>query len=312
MKFFDLHCDTITECLERDQPLAENNLQLSLEAGAGLSPWFQCFAAWIPDTLRGDAAVERFRQIYRRLRREIDKTPGRIMQCVSPGDFARAEREHKTGAVFTVEGGAALGGDLENVGLFSEYGVKAVTLTWNGENEIGSGAMDPSPHGLTAFGREAVRRLEDAGIALDVSHASDPLFYDVAELAHGPIIATHSNSRSLCPHPRNLTDEQFKIIRDSGGLVGLNFYPVFLHGSGAAGKKDILAHAEHFLALGGEDTLAIGSDFDGAAMPEDVSGIGAVPMLAAYFSQHGYPDSLIEKIFYGNARRFFENTLDKN
>ncbi len=312
MKYFDLHCDTITECWEQDQPLAENNLQLSLKARKSFFPWFQCFAAWIPDTLRGDAAVDRFKIIYRRLCAEIEKNADIMEQCVVPKDFAHAEREGKIGAVFTVEGAAALGGNLNNIALFSEFGVKAVTLTWNGENEIGSGAMAPSPHGLTAFGREAVRRLEESGIVLDVSHASDALFYDVAKLAHGPLIATHSNSRSLCCHPRNLTDDQFKVIRSTGGLVGLNFYPDFLCESGKASRKDILAHAEHFLSLGGEDTLAIGSDFDGASMPEDLPGVGAVKGLAEYFLAHGYSDFLVEKIFYENARKFFENTFYKN
>lgn len=312
MKYFDLHCDTITECLEKNQPLLENGFQLSLRKGQELFPWFQCFAAWIPDELRGGAAVERFQQIYRRFRWEIDENFRTVMQCVSPADFDRAEREHKIGAVFTVEGAAALGGKAENIQLFSEYGVKVVTLTWNGENEIGSGAMDPNPHGLTSFGKEVVQQLENHGIIPDVSHASDPLFYDVAEQTEGPLLATHSNSRALCSHPRNLTDEQFCVIRDRGGLVGLNFYPVFLDASGTAGKNQILAHADHFLSLGGEDVLAIGSDFDGASMPEGISGIESVKALADYFSDYGYSDRVIEKIFYTNARNFFKNTIVKN
>ena len=123
------------------------------------------------------------------------------------------------------------------------------------------------------------------------------------------MIATHSDARSLCSHPRNLTDEQFLALKQRGGLVGLNFYPAFLADSGKADAVEILRHAEHFLALGGEDVLAMGSDFDGADMPSGITGIESMEYLKELFAQNGYSDDLIDRIFYQNSFRFFTGIM---
>lgn len=302
---FDLHCDTITECERQSQPLRENNLHLSLARGRAYSPWMQCFAVWIPDDKRGPQAVEHFDRIVRRFRGECRRNADWMMPCRDPADFRLASQEGKCGAVLTVEGGAALAGDLERVKVLADSGVKALTLTWNGSCEIGDGAMVMHPHGLTAFGKLAVPALEQHGIVLDVSHASDPLFDDVAQLAEYPFLASHSNSRAVCNHPRNLTDEQFFTIRDRAGLVGLNFHPPFLSGLETATFDDLLRHTEHFLALGGEDTLALGTDFDGAQMFTPLTGIESMGLIWENFVKFGYPEPLLEKIFFKNAWKFF-------
>ncbi len=302
MRYFDLHCDTLSVCEEQGCSLRENRLQLSLARGEAYRPWFQCFAVWIPDEWDAVRAWERFERISQTL-------PLETALCRTREDLLRTEAAGGCGAILTVEGGAVLGGSLERIPLLAQRGVRALTLTWNGSNAIGDGALVEHPRGLTAFGREAVLLLEKNGVAVDVSHAGEPLFWDVAELARRPLLATHSNARAVCGHPRNLTDAQFCAIRDSGGLVGLNFYPLFLRDGGKAARADILRHAEHFLALGGAQTLAIGSDFDGAQMPPDLPGVQAVSDLAEDFLRHGYPEELTGSIFYGNARRFFENLL---
>ena len=180
-----------------------------------------------------------------------------------------------------------------------------MTLTWNGSCEIGDGALVKHPSGLTEFGRQVVRNMEEYKMAVDISHASDPLFYEVAEMATRPLVASHSNSRAVCSHPRNLTDEQFGMIRDSGGLVGLNFYPAFLENSGEASYLSVLKHAEHFLSLGGEETLSIGSDFDGADMPNGIRGIQDIGILYEAFLKHGYKEDIVKAIFFENAYKFF-------
>ena len=197
-----------------------------------------------------------------------------------------------------------LEGKLETLEELAENGVKIITLTWNAANEIGGGVQEPG--GLTPFGREVLQKMEELHILPDVSHASEALFWDVLEHTQGPVLATHSNAKALCSHPRNLTDEQFLALKQRGGLVGLNFYPVFLADSGNASAVDILRHAEHFLSLGGEECLAMGSDFDGAAMPEGITGIESIGSLAEVFARHGYSDTLIDQIFYQNCFRFFE------
>lgn len=308
MRFFDLHCDTMTECFLHGKHLRQNDLHVSLEKAGAMETYVQCYAAWIPDGLQGDAAFQRFLDIAGKLDTEIQRNSDRLLRCKGPGDAARLIQENKHGAILTVENGAALGGRIENIQVFRRLNVKMCTLTWNGENELGRGVLAPGHGGLSDFGRQAVAGFEEAGILVDVSHASPELFEDVAEIARKPLVASHSNAKALCGHPRNLTDRQFSVIRDSGGLVGLNFYKAFLNDCPEeASVQDVLRHAEHFLALGGEDCLAIGGDWDGAALPPDMAaGLGAIPELYELFLRHNYKEPLVEKIFCENAQRFFQ------
>ena len=170
---------------------------------------------------------------------------------------------------------------------------------------MGRGVLAPGNTGLTDLGRQAVPLLEEAGILIDLSHASPELFWDVAEMAHKPLVASHSNAKEVCAHPRNLEKSQFEAIRNSGGLVGLNFYKAFLNDlPEKACMEDVLRHADYFLSLGGEDTLAMGGDWDGANLPADMPGLSAIPALYELFLRH-YPEALVEKLFYGNAARLF-------
>ena len=159
MKLFDLHCDSLYRGYTENQPLGENRFHLDLKRGKRLDRWSQCFAVWIPDELRGKAAMTLFDGCCEKFRREL--APYRS-ETFSP--------------VLTVEGGAVLGGKLANLEKLADRGVKMMTLTWNGENELGGGA--DTALGLTPFGREALKEMERLSIVADVSHASDALFYD--------------------------------------------------------------------------------------------------------------------------------------
>ena len=312
MRYFDLHCDTMTECSLREIPLRKNELHVNLEKAGALDTFVQCYAVWIPDDLRGEEAFERFCQVAKTFGEEVSQNSDLLMQCGKPGDLKTAEDRHLHGAVLTVENGAALGGKLENIAVWKKLGVKMCTLTWNGENELGRGVRASGTGGLTDFGKEAIREFENAGIIVDISHASPELFWDVAEIARKPLVASHSNAQALCKHPRNLTDEQFAAVKASGGLVGINFFTAFLNDEPEqASMEDILRHTEHFLSLGGEDTLAMGGDMDGSAMPNDLAdGLAGVPRLYELFLRHNYSEALLDKLFYGNAARFFrENGL---
>ena len=306
MRLFDLHCDTITECYNRRLALGDNReLHIALDRGGRFATWVQCFAVWIPDTLRGQAAVRFFDAVTSFLRQETQKNAEKITICINKEDINNLDR--CCGAVLTVEGGAVLAGNLDNIAHLHQQGVRALTLTWNGSCEIGDGAQVRQPGGLTAFGRQAIPLLEENGIVVDVSHASDPLFEDVAALAQKPFIATHSNSRAVCDHPRNLTDHQFGIIRDRGGLVGINLFREFLRADGRATLDDVFRHVYHFLELGGEHTLALGTDFDGCDVLEAVSGIQDLEILGEYFYKHGLDTGLIDQIFYQNAKDFWDS-----
>ena len=149
-------------------------------------------------------------------------------------------------------------------------------LTWNGENELGSGSA--TSHGLSPLGRAAIPALEEAGILVDVSHLNDQGFREMLEVARRPFAASHSNARSVCPHPRTLADWQVREMADRGCLIGLNYYAPFLRADGEpASLDDLCRHAEHLLSLGAGDCLALGSDFDGADLPPCLDCCGQVP-----------------------------------
>lgn len=306
MRVFDLHCDTMAVIEGKDLSLAANDLHIDLKRARALETYAQCYAVFVPDKLRGREAIDYVERVAARFAREMAENEAVIALCKAPGDLARAEAAGKHAGILTVESAAGLGGDLETVCRWQQLGVRMCTLTWNGENELGRGVLAPGDAGLTDFGRRAVRAFEDAGILVDVSHASPELFWDVVKIARKPLVASHSNAKAVCGHPRNLTREQFLAIRDSGWLVGLNYYDAFLNDDPArAGMEDLVRHAAYFLSLGGEDVLALGGDMDGSQLPEDMAdGLGAMPRLYQLFVR-AFGETVTDKIFYGNAARVF-------
>lgn len=309
MRLFDLHCDTLYRAVTEKKTLNEGDFHISLNRGAKYESWLQCFAIWIPDDIRGKDALSLFDNAVSKFKSEIQNNTDIIKPCGTKNDIKSVCEENGHGAILTVEGGAALAGDINKLDYMAECGVKIITLTWNGTCELGDGIEVNNPIGITKFGKEAVTRMEKLGIAVDVSHASEKLFYDVCEISTKPFIATHSNARRVCSHKRNLTDDQFKIIRNIGGVVGINFCDYFLRDNGGANFSDILKNVEYFLSLGGEKTVCMGTDFDGTDMPKGIKGIESINDLYEYFLRHNYPESLLDDIFFNNAYRFFTEIL---
>ena len=309
MNFFDLHCDTIGECANRNLPLRENELHISLEKGECLEKWVQVFAIWMPDEKRGKVAADYFDKVYDYYLRETEKNADVLLPCISADDLAKAERENKAASILAVEGGSVLCGDIDRISLLKERGVKILTLTWNGENELGSGCMDKEDKGLTFFGKNAVRELSSAGIVPDVSHLSEKGFYDTAQEIDFPFIASHSDCGRVYPHKRNLTDEQIDEIIRRNGLIGVNFYKSFLSDDNEKAFDGVLRHLYHILERGGEKTAAMGSDFDGCEIADELAGIDKIPALWEYLNKNGIPCDTLNSCFYGNARNFFFNVL---
>ncbi len=303
MKLFDLHCDTLYRAFFENGGLFNNDFHISFDRIDSIEPYIQCMAIWVPDEFRNKNAIQLFENCRKKLNDELKDTNIKIIY--SQDDIVEIESKKGKGVVLTVEGGAVLGGKLENVDYLAKCGVKIMTLTWNGNCELGDGIGVEGAKGLTDFGKSVVAKMEQNGIIVDVSHSSVPMFYDVAELSTRPFCATHSNSKQICPHRRNLTDEQFSIIKDKGGIVGLNLSRGFLReDEDKACMLDVLRHAEHFLSLGGEKTLAIGTDFDGTDIPIDMTGIESMNKLYELFLKHNYNEKLLEDIFFNNARNF--------
>ncbi|MBR5273013.1 MAG: membrane dipeptidase [Clostridia bacterium] len=309
MRLFDLHCDTITECYLRGCGLKNNDLSISLEKGKYIKNWCQVFALWMKNEYRCQAACDYFDGLYNCFLQEIDKNKNMVSFCTTSDDIKKAIENNKIAAILSVEGGAATAGKIERLRYMYDCGVRLMTLTWNGQCEVACGSDIEGGQGITPFGFEVIREMENLNMIIDVSHLNDIGFYEVAENTTKPFIATHSNSRTIKNHYRNLTDDQFKIIRDRKGIVGLNFYDAFLPDNRENGCDGAFRNLYHFLELGGEDVVAIGADFDGATMCDDLSGIDKMGALYEHFLRMGISESNVKKVFFDNSMEFFARVL---
>lgn len=308
MRLFDLHCDTVTRCFDEKLNLYHGRQEVSLKKGRSLAAWAQCFAIFVDDRQRGEAAFRYYQNCVSFLKLAAKINSRHLSLCRSRQEMDVALNAKKCAGFLTVENAAALGGKLENIETLAADGVKVIALTWNGENELGFGCGVGGR--LKPFGRAAVAELARYGIIVDLSHLSDEGFDEVLELYGGPVMASHSNLRLVCDHPRNLTDRQFKALAARGGIVGANFHLPFLAEAIEASHRpqSLFAHVDRMLELGGENTIVLGSDFDGAHMPEFCRNLSYIPALYSLFAAR-YGETLTDRIFFKNASDFFEKSL---
>ena len=305
MPVFDLHCDTLTAFMSplRCQDTLNDPCSAFALSKVQTIPWCQCCAVFVPDGLTPQEALGYYRFHQGSFRRQCEQHAQEALACTTAEAICSAWDQKKTALVLTVENGSLLGAGLEHVEELHRDGVRMVTLTWNGENALGSG--HETDHGLTPLGREAVRALEKAGIVVDVSHLNDAGFRDVLEVAQKPFAASHSNARFVSPHRRNLEDRQIREMVMRNCIIGLNYYSLFLRSDGKnADFDDVYRHICHFLELGAEDCLALGSDFDGADLPPCLDDCRKVPALGEYLLDRGLGRPLVEKLFWKNALEF--------
>lgn len=305
----DTHCDTISECLNRTRGLRQNNMHIDLERMHKYPHYTQVFACFLDPVYRS-GALSRCLAIIDRLHCEIAQNADKISFCESYTDLEVCREQGKIAAFLSLEGGEP----IESIGtlrMLYRLGVRCIALTWNYSNHLAAGVLEPDcERGLTEFGRQVLDEMAKLGMLIDVSHLNDRSFWDVAELWQKPIVATHSNARAICNHPRNLTDAQFLAIQKSGGCVGINLYPLFLNDTGSADTLDIVRHIEHFMALGGENNIGIGADFDGVdSLPASVAGVEDVEKIFNALAKIGYTDTQLEKIAYKNFERIFRQCL---
>lgn len=307
----DLHCDTLTR--DRYHSYVKGTLDdpachLALRKMPAGAPWVQCFAIFIPDQLRGQEAIAFFDRYTASFYRQMEQHKERILPCRSFSDLEATVSDRKFAAILTVEGGCVLAGDLNRVETIRDAGVRMLTLTWNGPNELASG--HDTSGGLTAFGREAIAELERCGVLVDVSHLNDRGFEELLNVAKKPFVASHSNARSVCGHRRNLPDEFILEMVRRGGLIGLNYSRAFLSDGGkGGGLDDLYRHVCRFLELGAEDCLSLGSDYDGTDIHPDLDSVEKALRIPAYLTAHGISPETAEKIMFSNAWRFFARQL---
>lgn len=287
MKLFDLHCDTVTKLYYDAIPFTSDSLHLSFSDTMLWETHTQVFACFCRPALSDDAAFYSFFAMRRHL---LDVLRHYHTDCLIP--------------ILAVEDARLLGNSRARLPMLYRAGVRILTLLWRGESVIG-GAFD-TDIGLSPFGKDILSDCLQLGIIPDVSHASERAFYDILEGcgSHSPL-ASHSNSRSIQNHPRNLTDAQFSDLLRAKGLCGLSLCAEHL-ANGQATSDDLLLHIEHFLSLGGEDHIALGTDFDGIQKtPSDIKRNRDLLTLADKMVRVGYSDALIHKVFWKNANDFF-------
>lgn len=323
---FDLHCDTADRLAWQGLPasvkqatgltfygpndaadpasyreLSSNGCHISLER-IGSTPWTQCFACFIPDELAPEESYLFFSQVESFLEQQVETNGARI-RLVASGDEAKsAMADGQVAAMRTIENARFFALDPALVEEVAQLGVRMASLSWNAAGPLASG--HDTAEGLSAAGRAALARMERAGMAIDVSHLNDRCFDEVAAATDAPLVASHSNSRAVCGAPRNLTDAQFDCIRERGGIVGLNFCTDFLREDGRPTFDDISRHIDRWLERGGEDVIALGSDFDGCDTPPCIETAAHMPafqgLLAARFGE-----TVTRKLCAENALRFF-------
>lgn len=303
--YFDAHCDTVSMGLNSENSLCRNTCHIDLDRGLALGRYAQFFALFgevneVPTGRMWDVCCN----MHQRLSRELAENSEIVALCRTSEEIDSTVSSGKIAAMLSIESADLLDCRIERIETVADWGVRFLNLTWNDPNIISGTNCREMERGLSHHGKDFVRELERNGIYADVSHLSDAGFWDLIKMVRRPIVASHSNARALCGHSRNLTDDMFCAIRDSGGVVGLNFYRNFVGSSGD--MNALIAHMEHFLALDGEKTVCFGSDMDGCApLVVGIDGLQSIPKLYEQLRQRGYSESLLEDIFWNNLRRLF-------
>lgn len=280
MKFFDLHCDTPYRCYKENLPFCDDRLDVTMRKAMEFDEWHQCFAVFINDGIQNP--YEYYRNVLDNFKCQLTD----MSENMTP--------------IFTVEGGLLIEDDLSRVESMHNDGIRALTLTWNGENQIAGGVN--SEAGLKDFGKNVINRLNDFNILTDLSHLNKKSFYDALEIAKFPVV-THACLDFVNNHHRNLDDNQLKLLIQKRGIFGLCFYPVFL-GEGDV-FENVYKNIYHILDMGYEDFLSIGSDFDGAQMDNKLHDISFVPTLYKFLKSKKIDKTILDKIFFYNAYNFF-------
>lgn len=296
--YFDAHCDTITA----QDRLRVTNGHLDLTRLSVYAPCGQIFAICCTKDMPGG-----YQTYLPKLLSELERNRDLVTLCRTADDICRATQDGKIAALIAVEGAEHFGCTIEGLRDAYNNGVRSVNLTWNYDNALSGTAM-ASGKGLTEQGRVFAREAQQLGVILDVSHLSDQGFWELLEISEKPVYASHSNARALCAWPRNLTDAQFTALVKIGGGAGINLCADFI--GLTRDLAAVVAHIEHFLSLGGEKAVFLGTDFDGIDdTPRGISGVEDMGTLYNALLRRNYPESLVRDIFFNNLFCILERSL---
>ena len=303
---FDLHCDTALELLRTDVKnlcnLRKNNLHIDLERAATLGGYCQCFACFTTPLMEQwihGSPIDIFEKELEIIRRELAINDDLISQVYSSKDIAENLAKGKMSAILTIEGPAGFDYNPELLEDLYQIGFRITTLGWNESNPLTG--SHKTGGGLTDIGREYVKEAQRLGMLIDVSHISDEGFWDIMDITEAPVIATHSNSRTIYNSSRNLTDEMFLEICKTGGVAGFNQYTNFI--GDCADMEAVCRHFLHFIELDpSAKHIALGGDLDGCeSMVEGFLGVEDYPKLSDALLKHGLSEDNVSNIFWNNA-----------
>lgn len=325
MNVVDMHCDTIMKIyqspINNPAHLKKNDFQLDIPKMQAGDYLLQNFAIFM-DKKTVDSPYEEAKNMIDLFYEEMKENEEQIRPVTHYEQILENGLNNRMSALLTMEEGAPIEGGVEKLEEFYNLGVRMMTLTWNYPNEIGypnaifadgnEQLTDQPQKGLTDQGIEIVQRMNELGMIIDVSHGSDALVNDVLQYTDRPFVASHSNSRRIRPHYRNLSDDLIKKIAERGGVIGINFADHFLQDARESGSliNAICQHVRHLHNVGGIECIGLGSDFDGIPVHEDLPGGTILPSIYDALLKSDFSNTQVDQMFNKNVLRLYQEFLD--
>ncbi len=318
----DAHCDTamrmINEGFKINKRSDTGHVDIPRLMEGGVTT--QVFACWVgkpgePEGHYSSLAKQMINALYTQFAENYNF----IEPVTNAEGLRKAEENGKIAGIIGIEGGQAIEDSLYMLDVFYGLGVRLMTIVW-GSTNWADASREPEKHnGLTSFGKDVIREMNRLGMIVDVSHSSDKTTWNVLDVSTHPVVASHSSSYAINPHPRNLNDDLIKAISENGGVLCVNFCPEFLDEDYWKGNKKkpptidkVIEHIEHIIDVGGIDCVGIGSDYDGMGpAPEGLEDVSKLPNLAKKLTERGYNEREVSKIMHDNFVRVF-NQVCKN
>ena len=306
----DLHCDTIMQLLDHPDSgdLYRNTWKIDIKKLQKAHSKVQDFALFINLGDTNDP-YGRYEEMRNLCTTQIHLYGEHIQHVLSYQDVESVYESGKIGALMSIEEGGVLGGDLDKLKQAYQDGVRLITLTWNYPNGLGEPHCGEQHKKLTPKGIEFVEAMQDLGIIVDCSHLNDAGTEQLGDILEVPFVASHSNAREVTAHTRNLPDNLIKLIANKGGVIGLNFAQSFLGTSPVSRIEDIVKHGLYLINKGGEDVVALGTDFDGIKPNTEIKDTSEMYRLYDAFKEAGFSVEQCEKLFWKNADRLLKEIL---
>lgn len=304
--YIDGHCDTLTNTFDEKNKINDTKYCFNTTDAKMIAPVIQMAATFINP---------KYQDGFKRANAVIDyylENRADTVIIKSKKDIKSVIENNKVGILLTIENGRAIDKDLNNIDILYKKGIRAMSINWNEDNLLGSGALTTSNLGLTNFGKSYLKNLEEKSIIIDISHSSEQTFWDTINCTTKTIVATHSCCYNLCNHPRNLKDNQIKEISKRNGIIGICFCSPFLKEYGRANVTDIIKHIAYIINLVGDDYVGLGTDFDGVLRENtlsDIKRIRDIDILINALQNYGYKESTINKIMGENWLRVINSAV---